>query len=332
MNRPTCAFVLGAGLGTRLRPLTDLVPKPLVPVFNKPLATFALDHLHAAGIERFVINTHHRPEAYSNQLGMWEGRSIYRGCPVAFRHEPTLLETGGGIRNVRDLLGDEHFLVYNGDVLADFPLEPLIEAHCRSQSIATLALRPDGAAKRVQCDPATGRITDLRGLLGGRTEPSFVFTGVSVFSPQIHRHIPPREPVSIIPVLADLLLQGAPIGGVVLESGLWFDIGTPEAYLEIHRLLAGGHHTFSYLPGDWLRPTSPHAVIASGAQLSGCTTVGPGVTVPSSAKLHDTIVWENTLVQADSHLSHAIISPAFFHQCAPPDMDQSTGSEPTRYT
>jgi NDP-sugar pyrophosphorylase family protein len=101
-------------------------------------------------------------------------------------------------------------------VLADLPLDQLIEAHCRSENIATLALRSSGAEKRIQCDPASGSITDLRGLLGGRDEPAFVFTGISVFSPEIHNHIPGGEPISIIPVLADLLRDGAPIGGVVL--------------------------------------------------------------------------------------------------------------------
>lgn len=318
MKRPTCAFVLGAGLGTRLRPLTDNLPKPLVPIFNKPLATFALDHLIASGIERFVINTHHQPEAYTRLLGGCESRTHYRGRSVEFRHEPVLLETGGGIKNAQDLLGDEAFILYNGDVLADLPLEPLIEAHCRSSNIATLALRSGGAERRIQCDPATGNITDLRGILGGRDEPAFVFTGISVFSPEIHNHIPQGEPVSIIPVLADLLRDGAPIGGVILDEGLWFDIGTPEAYLDIHRLLFQGCHTFTYLPGDWLQPISPSATIAAEAQLHGCTAVGPGASIPAGARLFDTIVWGDTDVSAGADLRHTILSSDFTRHCPPP--------------
>lgn len=317
MRTPTRAFVLGAGLGTRLRPLTNNLPKPLVPVFNKPLATFALDHLISAGIERFVINTHHRPEAYARILGGGEGSTLYRGRCVEFRHESDLLETGGGIKNAEDLLGGGTFVLYNGDVLADFPLEPLIEAHSRSANIATLALRSGGAERRIQCDPATGRITNLRGLLGNRDELSFAYTGIAVFSPEIHNHIPARIPVSIIPVLADLISAGAPVGGVVLDEGLWFDIGTPDAYLDIHRLLSQGHHTFSYLPTNWLETISPSATVDKGAQLLGCSSVGARANIPSDARLVDTIVWEDTVVPPGSNLSNAILSRDFAHHCAP---------------
>lgn len=317
MKRPTRAFVLGAGLGTRLRPLTDNLPKPLVPIFNKPLATFALDHLIASGVERFVMNTHHCPEAYARLLGGCESHTDYRGRSVEFRYEPVLLETGGGIKNAQDLLGDEPFLLYNGDVLADFPLEPLIDAHSRSGNIATLALRSGGAERRIQCDPSSGSITDLRGLLGARDEPAFVFTGISVFSPEIHNHIPAGEPVSIIPVLADLVRDGAPIGGVILDEGLWFDIGTPEAYLDIHRLLLKGHHVFSYIPGDWLQPVPPSAIIGAGAQLLGCTSIGPRATIPSGARLLDTIVWADTSVPAGADLRHTILASGFTRHCTP---------------
>ena len=119
----TQAFVLGAGLGTRLRPLTDELPKPLVPVFGKPLITFAFDHLLAAGVRRFVVNTHHLPELFRDSLG----NGTYRSCPLSLVHEPVLLETGGGIKNAEPLLTESSFLVYSGDVLTDLPLAPLIE-------------------------------------------------------------------------------------------------------------------------------------------------------------------------------------------------------------
>ena len=207
------AFVLGAGLGTRLRPLTNERPKPLVPIFNKPLITFAFDHLISAGISRFVVNTHHRPEAYSRWLGESKGQAVYRGCPVSFCHEPVLLETGGGIKNASALIGDEPFLVYNGDVLADFPLQDLISSNARSGRIATLALRSSGAERRIQCDPVNGRITDMRGLIGGRSEPAFLFTGVSVFSPALFQPIQEGAIVSIIPVMVDPIPPGYPVGG-----------------------------------------------------------------------------------------------------------------------
>src|ERR1044071_845597 len=92
MGEITQAFVLGAGLGTRLRPLTDDLPKPLVPIFQKPLITFALDHLIDIGIEKFFVNTHHRPERFAEVFP-----ERYRDRRIQFSHEPELLETAGGI-------------------------------------------------------------------------------------------------------------------------------------------------------------------------------------------------------------------------------------------
>src|ERR1700692_839488 len=96
ISRVRKAFVLGAGLGTRLRPLTNLVPKPLLPIFGKPLITFALDHLRQAGIEKFWVNSHHLAEKFAAQFP----RGEYNGASVELVHEPELLETGGGIKNI----------------------------------------------------------------------------------------------------------------------------------------------------------------------------------------------------------------------------------------
>jgi NDP-sugar pyrophosphorylase family protein len=98
------AFVLGAGLGERLRPLMAQLPKPLIPVFHRPLITYAFDHLLQVGIKDFVVNTHHIPEAYAQAFP----DGSYRGSAISFRNEsPVRLETAGGIANVRDLLNED---------------------------------------------------------------------------------------------------------------------------------------------------------------------------------------------------------------------------------
>ena len=302
------AFVLGAGLGTRLRPLTDSRPKPLVPVFNKPLITFAFDHLLHAGVGKLVVNTHHRPEAYGSLLGASHGRADYRGREVFFRHEPVLLETGGGIKNAADLLGDEPFLVYNGDVLADFPLGPLIRAHSGSGNIATLALRSSGAERRIQFDSDSGLVTDMRGLIGGRPEPAFLFTGVSIISPEIHKHIGGGQIVSIIPVLIDLMRRGARVGGVVVDEGVWFDIGNIGAYLEVHQILSRDAHRFSYLPEDWRQPVAIGAEVNPSARLIGGTAVGEGARVGEGAILEDVVVWPGEIVEPSTRLSRVVLA------------------------
>lgn len=297
------AFVLGAGLGTRLRPLTSRRPKPLVPFFNKPLITFAFDHLLASGARRLVVNTHHCPEAYPDLLGGDGVTTTYRDTPVTFRHEPVLLDTGGGIRNVADLLGDAPFVVYNGDVLADFPLGPVLEAHAASGNVATLVLRSHGGPLHVQCEG--GRVVDIRGQLGNTTAPSFLFTGVSVLSPEIFRHIPPGPPVSIIPVYLELIRQGAPVGGVVVDDGLWLDLGAVASYLPTHRLLA--ERPLSYLAADWIRPVHAQAELGVNVSVRGASAVGAGAVIGEGTVVEDSVIWENARVAPGSVIRSTVV-------------------------
>src|ERR1041385_3251674 len=137
MGAITQAFVLAAGLGKRLRPLTDDLPKPLIPVFQKPLITFALDHLINAGVNKFVVNTHRCPELFRSFFNGGE----YAGAPVTLVHEDELLETGGGIKNAERYLASDPFITYSGDILTDIDLQPLVEEHFRGGNDVTLALR-----------------------------------------------------------------------------------------------------------------------------------------------------------------------------------------------
>ncbi|HPW22452.1 MAG TPA: sugar phosphate nucleotidyltransferase, partial [Smithellaceae bacterium] len=97
------AFILGAGLGTRLRPLTENTPKPLLEISGRPIITYAMEHLRAMGVRRFIVNTHHCAEKYSEAFP----DNHYKGIPIIFRHEPVLLDTAGGIKNIEDLITAE---------------------------------------------------------------------------------------------------------------------------------------------------------------------------------------------------------------------------------
>ena len=149
---PKNAFVLAAGLGTRLRPLTAARPKPLMPVFGKPLITFALDHLRSIGVESFVINTHHLPGQFDDFFASGE----YAGSPVKLVYEPDLLETGGGIKNAERWIGNGPFIVYSGDILTDIDIGSLVEEHFRSNNDVTLALRKTGLASGVALEDGEG--------------------------------------------------------------------------------------------------------------------------------------------------------------------------------
>ena len=135
------AFILGAGLGTRLRPLTERCPKPLLEIGGRPIITSVMDHLLDVGIDRFIVNTHHCPEGYKERFP----DSQWRGVPIIFRHEPILLDTAGGLKNIEGLLEkDEAILCYNGDVITSLPLQGLLETHEQRRPEVTLALRSNG--------------------------------------------------------------------------------------------------------------------------------------------------------------------------------------------
>ena len=295
------AFVLGAGLGTRLRPLTERRPKPLIPVYGKPLITFGFDHLIANGITSFVINTHHCPEAYDQLLP----GDRYRGFPLEYRHEPVLLDTGGGIKNVESCVGDDPFVAYNGDILADFPLRPTIDRHLQSGNLATLILRSAGGPLHVQA--RDGQVTDIRGKLGNGNDPAFLFTGITILSPEIFRHIPSGRAVSIIPIYLDLIRAGKKIGAGIVDEGLWFDLGTRDAYLAAHELLRPGGFPLSYAQKDWPVPAAINSRIAPSARLQGACSIGAGASVGEGAILENCVLWENAVLAPQSRLTRCVI-------------------------
>ncbi len=258
------AFVLGAGLGLRLRPLTADLPKPLVPIFQKPLISFAFDHLIAAGVERFCVNTHHQPQGFDEAFP----DGTYRGRALRFRHEPVLLETGGGIANVADLLGGEPFLVYNADILSDLPLAPLLEEHARAGNMVTLALRSHEGPRHVAFDRATGRVLDIRNLAGTGAVDEFIFSGIYVVQPEFLRLLQPGVKRSVIPTFIEMLRGAGRLGGVLLDEGSWWDVGTRAAYLELHRALPTlDFPRYGAPDANWRAAVHPSAKLASEIEL-----------------------------------------------------------------
>ncbi|MBU0651613.1 MAG: phosphotransferase [Proteobacteria bacterium] len=224
------AFILGAGLGTRLRPLTQNCPKPLLPIGGRPLITFAMDHCLSIGVGRFIVNTHHCAAAYDEAFpdGNW------RGTPILFRHEPVLLDTAGGMKNIEDLLEEgETILVYNGDILSDLPLERLLTAHAAGGREVTLALRSSGPLRNV-CLDARGEICDFRDLLGNRGVRRCLFTGISVVERRFLRRLIPGKAESTIPVFAAMIREApGSVASAVIDDGSWEDVGDIPAYERI---------------------------------------------------------------------------------------------------
>jgi mannose-1-phosphate guanylyltransferase len=294
------AFVLAAGLGTRLRPLTDELPKPLIPIFQKPLVTFALDHLIGVGVNRFVINTHRLPELFQSFFAARE----YAGFPTTLVHEPDLLETGGGIKNAESHFGSEPFLTYSGDILTDVELRPLIDEHFRRGNDVTLALRHTGLASAVALrDQRVVDISNRYGVAG-----NFDFANIAVWNPAIFRRIPPRKKISFIPIIGDWIGQGARIGGVVMNDGKWFNIGSRAEYLDVHRTILRDNWKPDFVKTrEWPERKASSAIVDSSAQLRGCTVVGQNCRVGTEAILEDTILWPDAEIASQSQLEACIV-------------------------
>jgi mannose-1-phosphate guanylyltransferase len=300
VNEITQAFVLAAGLGTRLRPLTEELPKPLIPIFQKPLVTFALDHLIHVGVNRFVINTHRLPKLFQSFFAARD----YAGFPTTLVHEPDLLETGGGIKNAESHFGSEPFLTYSGDILTDVELQPLIDEHFRRGNDVTLALRHTGLASAVAL--RDHRVVDISNRYG--VPGNFDFANIAVWNSVIFQRIPPRKKISFIPIIADWIAQGARIGGVVMDDGKWFNIGSRKEYLDVHRMISNKHWRPAYVKTrEWPERKASSAIVDSSAQLRGCTVVGRNCRVGADAILEDTILWPDAEIASQSQLEACIV-------------------------
>ena len=271
----TQAFILGAGLGTRLRPLTDVFPKPLVPLFHKPLAMWAVEACEAAGCRRLSINTHHLPEK-------WAGFGM--GRDVTFFHEPVLLETGGGLKNIEDWIEDGGLLIHNGDIFSSMDLRKLVEAHEASSDEATLAVRSAGGEKRISLDE-NGRVADVRSEVRG-LPGTHVFTGIYCVNRSFLKRIPAGEVIAVIPAFQELVRDGK-LGAVILDEGEWMDLGDVESYLAAHRTLA------------LQEPVHPEAFIGEGAVIER-SVIGKGASIAAGARVTDSVVWPGACVSGEA--------------------------------
>ena len=223
------AMVLAAGRGTRLAPLTDTTPKPLLPVAGRPLLEHILEFLHAGGIREVVINLHHLGHAIEERIG--DGRRF--GLRVQYSWEDPILDTGGGIKRAEPLLTGEPFVVVNGDSLLELHLEDVVAFHRARGAMATMVVRPDPEAARyglIELD-AEDRVRRVVGLPPGveGTFRGFMFPGIHVFQPDIFGWMEPDATYSVIrTTYVKLLAADASVYGF-LTRARWVNIDTPGA-------------------------------------------------------------------------------------------------------
>jgi NDP-sugar pyrophosphorylase family protein len=233
------AMILAAGLGTRLRPLTDALPKPLLPVAGRPLIVWNLLLLRRHGITDVIVNLHYLGHLIERALG--DGSQF--GMKIAYSREPVLLGTGGGLKQAEPFFGGEPFVVLNGDTLFDLDLDGLAAVHRQSRAMATMAVRADPEPERwgaVELDAARHvRRINGRGKADGKPGEKRMFAGVHLMHPRLLADVPAGRETSIIEAYVRAIEAGETVAGCEL-SGYWSDIGTPERYAQAQRDVEAG--------------------------------------------------------------------------------------------
>jgi NDP-sugar pyrophosphorylase family protein len=226
------AFILGAGLGTRLRPLTENTPKPLLPIGGKPIITYTMEHLRSIGVKRFIVNTHHCAEKYKEAFS----KGKWKGIPITFRHEPILLDTAGGIKNIEDLIAnEERTIVYNGDIITNLPIASLVGKHFAGQTEVTLALRSRGPLLNVNIDK-DGFVCDMRHILKNPGVKSCLFAGIYIVEKDFLKRLQAGKIESIVLPLIEMIKENSrSVGGVVIDEGYWYDLGTVDEYNKLKK-------------------------------------------------------------------------------------------------
>lgn len=235
---PETAMVLAAGLGTRMRPLTENCPKPLVPVAGKPMIDHVFDRLRAAGVRRAVVNGHYLFDQLQSHLAGISGIEV-----TVSDERAQLMETGGGLVQARALLGEAPFLVTSSDVLwVDGPADSikLLASHWDDERMDVLMLLVPLA--RAHCHRGQGDFDlDTNGRITGRRKPGqvapFVYTSVQIMSPRLLAD-PPAGPFSQMLFWERAIASGRAFG--IVHQGRWFDIGRPAAIAETEQILADG--------------------------------------------------------------------------------------------
>ena len=290
-------ILLVGGLGTRLKPLTNQTPKPMLPIGGLPVTEHQLLAAKKAGINTVILATSYLSEVFTPYFGdgsKWGMKLLY-----AVEKEP--LGTGGAIRNAAAMVGfsetTEDFVIFNGDVLSHHDIAAQLSFHKESGAAATLHLIEVADARAFGCVPtdSNGRVTDF---LEKMENPitNDINAGCYVFSPQVISAIPEGKVVSIErETFPELVRSGSPVYGY-RDQAYWLDIGTPAALFKGSR---------DYVDGDFM--TGAGTTIASSATLTGGTSIGAASVIGSGCKITNSIIGDGVVVGDNCTISDSFI-------------------------
>ena len=284
-------MILAAGGGTRLKPLTDLCPKVLVPVVNEPVLGRVIEFLEAHGVEEIVVNAHHHYQKMVDYLKQGN-RS---GVNMEIRIEKKILGTGGGIKNTQDFWGQDPFIVINGDILTDIDLRTVYEYHLKRNNLITMVLHDFPVHNKIRVDNemnilSVGPGTNLKGALA--------FTGIQVIDPEVLDTMPENKNYSIIACYKKFIDLKKPLRGYLATGHSWVDIGTIPDYMRSN---------FELLPPEKLA-IARECHIDPDATLKEWAVIGKGSSIEKGALVKRSVLWSDVVVREGVEVVDSIVT------------------------
>ena len=304
------ALFLAGGMGTRLKPLTDELPKPMVPIMNKPLLERSMANLRKSGINEIVISTCYKSKYIKDYFG--DGRKF--GLKIEYVSEDIPLGTGGAIKKAGHLY-DDTFLVFNADVLCNMDFKCLIKLHKSKSAAVTIAVTQvdnPSAYGVVEYDENEYAVSFTDKPKADKIKSNYINAGVYVIEPEVLGEIPDDRPISIEREIFPALLRKGYKVAVYEGCSYWMDIGTPEKYLQTHEDIMSGacriagvnfNNRSVFKDGKSIIDTTAvitgPAYIGDHVRIGAYATVGPNAVIGDNACIHmggtviDSILWDN---------------------------------------
>jgi NDP-sugar pyrophosphorylase family protein len=308
MARPTKAILLAAGYGTRLQPLTETLPKALVPLVGIPLVRHCISRLAHDGISSIGINTHHHAD-HMNQFA-----SEQRDYRIHISHEPSILGSAGGIGGFREFLdGEDCFIVCNADSVSNISCDQVLSDFTHHSPLVTMVLTDNPATNNV-CINAHQEVIDLRDSLHPPDiSDRLTYTGIACMSRDFLKSIPPGAS-ELVPLLLGLICKNPGcVRAVIAHNAAWRDIGTIDSYLQAHREILLERRPLvdeNCIPPDALY-IGKNTYIDADCTCTGFLSIGSNSHIGPGCSLHDCVIWDTTTLPAGSILRNAVCGPGF---------------------
>lgn len=340
------AMILAAGKGTRVRPLTNEMPKPMIPIIGKPVMEYLIEELARHGFDEIMINVSHLPEKIENYFGNGERLGVeigysFEGHIDDGEIKSDALGSAGGIKRIQEFGGffDETFLVVCGDALIDLDLTKAVREHWRSgavASICTLEVEPENVSSYgVVVSDESGKITSFQ------EKPSIedalsnnVNTGIYIFEPAVIDLIPENETFDIASDLFPKIVeQGLPFNAISLPFN-WIDIGRISDYWEANQKIMNGELRTIPMPGTEVKPgvwvglnvsvdwenseiqgpvyIGSGSKVEAGVMIIGPTWIGHGCHIRQNARISKSIIFEYTRIGSASIVKNSVAFGRFF--------------------